>query len=368
MTSINEQRLQNLLADMVDIYSPSGKEQQLVSYISDYLIQNDLPVTLRPVTAGRQNIEVMLHPEPDVAFLGHVDTVPAFDIEKYDSHIEDGWMHGLGTADMKSGCAAMIEAFITCHENQCLPEKAALFLVVGEEETGDGTSALLQSVKFPSAIVAEPTEFKPCFKHYGYVEMMLQAIGKRRHAAMAGREYNAILNLLQTLLSLTTLIEETHPQAVMNIRSVQSSESGFAVPGSAEAWLDLHMPPKTDLAQLQNQISETVVNCIDETAITDYKLEFPLIANGFEISEDSSLARLCKKSYERLNLNCQTQTFRSHSDANLLIEAGCAPVMLGPGRLSLAHTREEAVELSQVNLAASLYTQILELMTQTAHE
>ncbi len=357
---IQHERLTRLLTDMVNMYSPSGKETQIVGYLSDYLMRHDLPVTLRPVTEGRMNIEVALHPEPEVAFLGHVDTVPAFDIENYEAQCEDDIMHGLGTADMKGGCAAMIEAFIAAHENDCLPERAALYLVVGEEESGDGTKALLESTQFPWAIVAEPTNLVPCLLHYGYVEMLMQAAGRRRHAAMAGREYNAIFNLLDILTSIAETMETAYPNACFNIRSLHSSESGFAVPESCEAWLDFHIPPELDIATLTGKMQALAEAGFQKSALTQSHVEFPLLAAGYDLPEKGLLVQALQAVFADQGLPWKHGAFRSHSDANLLREAGCSPIMLGPGDLARAHTREECIPLSQVYTAAEIYHAMLE--------
>ena len=46
-------------------------------------------------------------------WVGHVDTVPLIDEEDQRMHVEGDILHGLGSADMKSGCAAIVEAGLT---------------------------------------------------------------------------------------------------------------------------------------------------------------------------------------------------------------------------------------------------------------
>jgi hypothetical protein len=48
-------------------------------------------------------------PEIDIqlAFIGHLDTVAAYDLDHYGYQENGDQVTGLGTADMKSGCAAM---------------------------------------------------------------------------------------------------------------------------------------------------------------------------------------------------------------------------------------------------------------------
>ena len=140
--AVNRDRLYSLFKVMVNHYSPSGREEELTNHIARYLKGSSLAVTREYVDDTRANLLIAAPgAKAETLFLGHIDTVPAFDIEQYEFHEKEGMCFGLGTADMKGGCAAMIEAFLCASENEFLPAGVMLALVVGEEETGDGTAA-----------------------------------------------------------------------------------------------------------------------------------------------------------------------------------------------------------------------------------
>lgn len=357
---INDERLRSLLCDMVDIYSPSGKEGQITGYLAGYLRERGLPVALTAVTEGRHNVQV-LAPEsvPDVAFVGHIDTVPAFDIEHYESEERDGQVYGLGTADMKAGCAALVEAFLALHEADVRPKRSGLFLVVGEEEVGDGTTALLEERSFAHALVAEPTNLRPCPAHYGYVEMLVRSFGTRRHASMSGREYNAIFAMLRMLLKLGGVLEADHPETVLNIRDLHSGESGFAVPDRCEAWVDLHIPPGASPDRFAGELAELARVSLSGSVATGYEIEFPTLIPGYRLTDQNPLIESLRSVFASLTLEWAPDSFRSHSDANLMHAQGCSPVVLGPGQLAKAHTRDESVDLDQVSRAARIYRDLL---------
>jgi acetylornithine deacetylase len=200
----NGRRLQQLLRKMVNIYSPPGKENDLVDFLYSYLKRHGLPVVRQTVDEDRHNLIV----EPDdveaeLVLLGHLDTVEAYDLESYEFSLEGDTASGLGTADMKGGCAAMIEAFLTLWENGHTNRPVALALVVGEEDYGDGAQRLVREYDFSAAIVGEPTDLLPCLSHYGYLEIQLTTQGtagpcqpgppgqqrRHRHAASAAGLY-----------------------------------------------------------------------------------------------------------------------------------------------------------------------------------
>lgn len=357
---INRERLHRLFADMIDQYSPSGREEELTGFLAEYLSGTDLFVERQPVDETRSNLLISASGKnPDTLFLGHIDTVPAYDIEHCGFQEKDGVVYGLGTADMKSGCAAMIEAFVSAAEQGALPKHLMLALVVGEEETGDGTQALLRLHRFRSALVAEPTNLQPCLEHYGYVELLVRAFGYRRHAAMSDRDTNAIHAMLRFLIQLEDRIENEEPDTVLNIRDLHSSESGFAVPDRCAAAVDLHIQPHICARDYAAALHTFIEQTLAKSRASNYEVEFPTLADGFRVDREHPLPQELKKIFQTLEKEWNPVAFRSHSDANLLRDGGCQPVILGPGLLSKAHTRDESIDFEQVVTAAEIYTRLL---------
>jgi acetylornithine deacetylase len=365
--TVNVKRLYALFQNMVDHYSPSGKEEELTEFLENVLVASGLTVERQPVDETRSNLLVSTGTGvPETLFLGHIDTVPAFDIEHYGFTDKNGQISGLGTADMKSGCAAMIEAFMSAAEQGSLPDSVLLALVVGEEETGDGTQALLASHTFSSALVAEPTNLQPCLEHYGYVELLIRAFGYRRHAAMSDRETNAIHAMLRFLVQLEDRIENEEPDTVLNMRDLHSSESGFAVPDRCAAAIDLHIPPDMKAHDYADRLKEFVEQALGQSRASRHEIEFPTRATGYRIAAESPLPQAIKSVFQTLEKEWNPVAFRSHSDANLLLDAGCLPIILGPGLLAKAHTRDESVEFAQVAEAAEVYAQLLNILQAKA--
>ena len=357
--TVNTKRLHALFRNMIEIYSPSGKEEELIDFLENVLCASGLTVERQLVDGTRGNLLISAGAaNPDTLFLGHIDTVPAYDIEHYGFTEENGVCRGLGTADMKSGCAAMIEAFMCAAEQGALPRNCLLALVVGEEETGDGTQALLQSRSFRSALVAEPTNLQPCLEHYGYVELLVRAFGYRRHDAMSNRDTNAIHAMLRFLIALEDRIE-SEEGTVLNIRDLHSSESGFAVPDRCAAAIDLHVSPGTSARDYAGALSRFVDAELTGSRASRHEVQYPTLADGFCTRPDELLAQKLQQVFQILEKEWAPAAFQSHSDANLLRDAGCQTIILGPGQLAKAHTRDETVEFEQVAAAAEIYARLL---------
>ncbi|MCL6582078.1 MAG: M20/M25/M40 family metallo-hydrolase [bacterium] len=354
---IQPERLKNLLRDMVNIYSPSGKEEEILEYVDDYLKRHGLPAVRQKVDENRFNILVLPEgvDEVDLCFVGHLDTITAFDLENYGFYEEQDVVFGLGVSDMKAGCAAMIEAFISMAElGKPLPP-VGLALVVGEEEESDGAKTLVREYSFPWAVVGEPTNMVPCLGHYGYLEVLLRTRGKRAHSSLPELGQNAIETMLKLLLQVTEYTTSVPHGLVYNIRQLAGFPGGFVVPDTCEAWLDLHAPPDSRIDVLKAELEQIVEAAGQSIPGLEPYIRFENTHSGYRISQDRLLVKRLKEVYKSLSLPWEPQVFRSHSDGNVLWAAGVDPIILGPGRLETAHTPDESVAFLQVVQTAELY-------------
>ncbi len=351
--------VRTLLGDLLNIYSPTGKEHEIVRFLFNYLKGAGLPVKMQEIGGGRANL-LVIPPETGVAavLMGHVDTVPAHDLDQFCCREEGDLIEGLGAADMKGGCAAIIEAYLANWKQGRRPP-IALALVCGEEEEGDGTRTLVKEYRFPWAFIAEPTDLSPCFGHYGYIEIRISATGKRMHASLATAGQNPVEALLRLLIRLSRYYTEVRPELVYNIRDLSSSRSGFAVPERCDAWLDVHLPPTAPIGEIVMELEEIVMTQKKEDASFNGSVSFVNVHAGYELPHKGKLAEKLKGVYQECRLPWEPQAFRSHSDANLLWAAGIKPIILGPGSLEQAHSPHETVSFEQVLLASEIYYSLI---------
>jgi acetylornithine deacetylase len=357
---IKKQRLYRLFHDLIQTYSPSGKEEAAIELLVSFLKKHGIAYRLQAVEDERQNLLILPGKErAKLLFLGHIDTVAAPDWENAAWQRRGDRIEGLGTADMKAGCAAFLEAWLSLFEEGYQDLPIALAFVVGEEEDGIGTSRLLEKHHFPRAIVAEPTNLRPCLSHYGYVEARIRANGKRVHASVASLGISPVAELLRFLLILIEHIKQRNDGVVYNYRDLSSAPSGFAVPEWCEAWIDLHLPPDCPPAPLIYDIEELLDRQRQLRPELEAELSIQTIAEGYALPARGSLYQLLQACYQDCGLDFSTEPFRSHSDAALLWHSGIKTVVLGPGRLEEAHRSGEGVSWSEVCQAASLYRQLM---------
>ncbi len=349
------ENLRNLLKSLINIYSPTGKEHEIIAFLHGYLRDGGVPTTLQTVSQGRCNLVVTPPGDEAVAVLvGHIDTVAAYDLDEFGCSEDGDLVEGLGTADMKGGCAAMIEAYVSAWR-QGLRPPVALALVVGEEEDGDGTRKLVRQYHFPWAVIAEPTDMHPCFSHYGYFEAEITTTGKRMHASLASHGQNPVEAMLHLLLRISRFLAEKRPEINYNIRDLSSSRSGFAVPERCDAWVDIHLPPSAPLGEIIMELEDILGHQRQDSPDFNGTISFDYVNAGYELPQKGRLVEALKRVYADRQLPWEPRSFPSHSDANLLWAAGTKPIILGPGSLEKAHSPDESVSFDQVLLASQIY-------------
>ena len=360
LNAIDAKRLRRILLDMIDIYSPSGKEEDVQLYLEELLSGAGFAVERKVVEEDRYNLRVTMgEGEPLLYLVGHVDTVHAWDLEEVRAREEDGIIHGLGSCDMKGGCAAMIESWLAMSHALAPSERprVGLLLVVGEEENGDGSASFLESHQAPWAVIGEPTGLAACFAHYGYLEAGFVTHGLKSHSSLPELGHNAVESMLRVLLHLGSnpLFSRSQSEIVYSIREMHSSQKGFVVPDRCEAWIDLHLPPDRDPATLQESIRRIASEAHRQIPGLDLNVDFDFASSGYNLGMENDLARTLSEIYPRLGRALKFDAFRSHSDGNLFFAAGCKPLILGPGALEISHTPEERVDFADVLAAARIY-------------
>ncbi len=369
LDKINPSRLKKLLIDAVNQYSPSYAEAPATKVFGRALKESGICPYYQRVAgeqrlSERSNIIATVGPPPiELLFVGHVDTVDLWHNGTHKARLEGDRLGGLGAADMKSGCAAMTEAICAVFESGiALKKGVSLALVVGEEEYGDGSEALLKKVNAPVTVIGEPTRLVPCINHSGYLEARLISKGQRVHAALPERGCNAIDAMLRWVLRISQLCAQyssTGDQIAVNPREIRGGEAGFVVAEHCEAFIDLHLPPSMPYSFIETIIGDARKDVLAEYCDADLEYEKYFWSPGFQRDEEDICFSKIRKAFSRAGFSWQPSVFRSHSDAGLFHRKGSLSIVCGPGDLASAHSRDEWVSISEVERAAHIYAAMI---------
>jgi acetylornithine deacetylase len=356
-------RLRATLEEAVAVYSPSYAEAPAARVFAAVLEEAGFKVERQEVAPGpgggpRCNLVARMGPQPPaMLWVGHLDTIEA--MHGFTApRIEGDVLYGLGAADMKGGCAAMVEAMAALARIRApLARGLALGLVVGEEEYGDGAQALIGAVHAPLVVVGEPTGLVPCISHNGYREYQLEAQGSRAHAAVPEFGANAIHAMLTWILALFDgfLAPGLAHRVVANPREIQGGSTLFVVPAGCRAMLDVHWGPEVDPEAVHAAVERARLAACRDHPLCGLAAKATFTSMGYENDPGDPLLTPLWRACTSAGLPAEPGIFRSHSDAAVFQRAGSLAVVCGPGRLEMAHSPEEQVSLGEVERAAKLY-------------
>ena len=231
--------------------------------------------------------------------------------------------------------------------------------MVGEEEYGDGSLALIEAVRAPLVVVSEPTDLRPCISHNGYQEFRLTAQGSRAHAAVPEFGANAIHAMLTWILAILRRPAGPGPGAPGGGQPPGDPGGQHPVRGARRparpCWTctgGRTWNPSAVAAALERSPPGGVPGT---TPLCRLEAEATFTSTGYENDPEDPLLAPFWRALARTGLGLEPSVFRSHSDAAVFQRAGALAVVCGPGRLEMAHSPEEMVSLAQVEHAARLY-------------
>jgi succinyl-diaminopimelate desuccinylase len=356
--------------------NPGGTEDEVAGVAMSIL--TDLGADIRVVRSeeGRPSVVARIGSgeRPRLAWNGHLDTVPAGDPSTWSSGpfegaVVDGRLVGRGACDMKGPIASALAAVAALRRTGLtLAGTLDLHLVADEELAGiHGTRVLRDEglLDQDAAIVGEPSEMEIALAERGGAWVKAVAHGKAAHGSQPDRGVNAILTMSRFLLRLPeALPERVHPlvgRPTVNVALVSGGSAPNVVPDRCEVEIDRRIVPgEDDPEEVLAPFRALVADLVADRPETDIEISLKDWTEAAETTGDSAIA-----SITRTSIASETGSpppffgFTGITDARFYINDAHIPtVIAGPGSLSLAHTANESIALSEMVVAARAYARM----------
>jgi acetylornithine deacetylase len=321
---------------LVDIESITGNEAPVGNFLCQELLNLGYDAQKIPVELERRNIFATSpgHPNPEIVFSTHMDTVPPFIPSWEDAQN----IYGRGSCDAKGIIAAQVAAAERLRKEGI---HVGLLYLVGEERDSLGAKVANKTpVGCKYLINGEPTENKVAIASKGSLRATVTASGKMAHSAYPELGESAIEKLVEALHRLLAMELPINPEvgpSTMNIGIIEGGRAPNVIPDKARAQILIRLIGPAE--KLREKIRETV----GDLARVDFTLEIPFMQ---------------LKTFDGL----PTMVAAFTTDIPALTNWG-QPLLLGPGSIHVAHTEAEYIEKKQLNDAVDLYCSVARRLT-----
>jgi len=302
-----------------------------------------------------------------LALSGHMDTVPetGWQTDPWSARIDaDGYMHGLGTTDMKGPVAAAIIAA------QHLPAHIPITLIIttDEETTKQGAhliaekSELLKRVKPAAILVAEPTMLTPVRGHRSHIAFTCVATGVQAHSS-TGKGHNANWDLIPFLMEMKGVFQMLRDDPALQDPAYDPPFSDFnVIIDNHGAAMNVTVPKAT--ARIKFRYSANVdpapVLAAVYAAASRHGIEVTEQREGSppELPSNHPFVRLCQAITDKAPVTAPYGTDASE------LQAIAPCVVLGPSTIAEAHTPTEKVKLADLAASVPVFVKLAEAMAR----
>lgn len=375
-----------LMKKLIAIPSPYFAENDIMEFVKGWLGHHDMQASFHEYheqkVTGHHGKNIVLEldggqPGLTICLNGHLDTVKlcnGWTVDPYAGTIEGDKIYGLGSLDMKSGCAATLLALKAFRSkySSFKGKIIATYVSVEEGPYGMGTNALieegyLENIDF--SIVAEPSagftqeQFPTiCLGARGGYGLEIELFGKSSHAALPQNGKSAVLDASKIVCELERVeyIKDEHLGAGSAcVVGLESDGGACSVPDYAKIKLFWHIVVGED----ENTIKKEIVKAIERAKIQcTYKINFREApsegSKGFlpyTVSEEEPLVREFTKSIVEI---CGTEPvkayFQSIGDFNYLGSRINAPVVIFGAEGANFHSHDEYATISSIQKTAEV--------------
>lgn len=355
-----------LLTRMLEIYSPSGKEEEMAQFVASEMEKRGFKVR---IDEAKNVIGEVGEGEPIILFCGHLDTV----VGEVPVRIKNGKLYGRGAVDAKGPLAACIVAI----SNFAPKRKMGRIIVVActeEESTGKGVKHFIRvnpELKIDYAILGEPSSIDRITVGYrGRVQLTFACKTMGGHAGASWLYTNAVeesYRLWERLREKWTreVPEDRFHSMSVSITRMIGGEYHNIIPSHCEMTIDVRIPPGISCESIIEDV-RSILKEYEGRESPTFSMRVEDALEAFEADPSSPLVRSLERAIKEITGRAVIITRKTGaSDMALLGEKTKSIVAYGPGDPRSEHTVNEYIDIPEFLLSIKVYERLLELLLST---
>ena len=356
-------------------------EKKMMEQIESYALQWGFQVSRLPIanTSANSAFNLLITYEaykdaPWLLFESHADTVDVknMTVNPFIAEVIDGKLYGRGACDTKGSGASMLWALQKYSQGVDKPNNIALLFVTDEEISKTGANSFVgaQLSQLPwkpvGVIVGEPTMCRLVVAHNGVLRWKIRTKGVAAHSSNPANGKSAISAMAKLILEFERIYcAETnaiHPLTGRSACSINTINGGSAVniiPSVCEIEIDRRILPGEDPLDVRKSIQAV----LDRISLADSSIEIetsePFIDFPLDPLSNVEFAAQISKSLDSLGFADELLGVAYGTDASTYSIARLPAVVIGPGSIDQAHTKDEWIELQELDKAVVIYEQFM---------
>jgi acetylornithine deacetylase len=326
-------------------------------------------VSVQEVFPGRPNLVARFRgrdPRRELLFEAHSDTVTTDDmtIPPFEPTVRAGRLYGRGACDTKGAMAAMLLGIRrVLREDGGMPVNVTFAACCDEEMGARGARALITETFRPHlAVVGEPTDLAICHAHKGTLRWRIRTRGEPAHSSTPERGVNAIYLMARVIDRIRNdvapfLQRKRHAllgNATISVGTIAGGTQVNVVPSACTIDVDRRLLPGEDRGSATAELIARLDGLRDEDGAPICTVEETQFYEPMDLSTDSAPCRLAADACRAVLGDAPFVTAPWSAHAGIFAALGIPSVLFGPGSIALAHTREESVDIDQVERAAGV--------------
>ena len=352
--------------DTGNIESPYG-ESRLVDFVCDWLGKYNLDCRRQEVLPGRENVLSLAQGtdrSKTLLLSAHMDTVDTegMTIEPFEPVVREGRLYGRGSCDTKGPLAAMMLAFRDRVGSGQLPCNLLLLATCGEEFNllGSGHYAKQAGDKLAAAVFAEPTDLSVVVAHKAVVRLKMTCHGRSAHSSTPHLGDNAIYTMTQAIAAVkrygqTLAAGKPDPLLGTDTLAVTVVEGGRqinVIPNRCQSRIDWRMLPGHSPQRCRDELAEVLAK---ELPRDKFSLELLSVYNSMQTDLSEPLVEALLSAAQKTVHRRTTAAAPYATDASSFADLGLPTCVFGPGSPAQAHTKDEYIEIEQLETGRLAY-------------
>lgn len=346
---------------MLEIYSPSGKENEISVFLAKEM--ENLGFNVKRDNVGNVIGEIGKG-KPIILLCGHMDTVTGY----IPVRVVNNQLYGRGAVDAKASLAAMIVASHKLAEKN-FSSRIIVAGIVDEEGSSKGIKNLIKSKICPDfAIFGEPSGIEKITIGYkGSLRLKITCKTKTGHSAASWLFENAIEKAFEIWEKIKKLrfpqekLESRFYSVTSCLIKIGGGNRNSVVPSKCDIYIDVRVPPQLT----PQQIFDEVVKMVNQYQILNPKVSVSVkiedLTDPYEVDHSSLLVRALSSAIKKVRHKPAILLRKTGTgDMNVFGRSMKIPVVTyGPGDSSLSHTQNENIDIQEYLDSIQIYKEAL---------